>query len=65
MYLLAYIQFLDKNIFSKDAYLYLNLTNSNTARNAKNTDPKFFFKRLKSIYGLPSFKLKNSVFCPC
>ena len=30
-----------------------------TARNSKNTDPKFFSKRFKSIYGLLYFKLKK------
>ena len=43
----------------------LKTNDNNTARNAKNTDPKFFSKRLKSIYGIPYLKAKNSVLCPC
>ena len=37
----------------------------NTAQNANNTVPSFFSKWFKSIYGLPYFMLKNSIFCPC
>ena len=49
----------------KRKLIFKKSSNEITAKNAKNTDPKFFSKQCKSIYGYLYFTLKKPVFFPC